>query len=125
MKDIRLNDGHDFYFDGRDFALVEKSPAVGQRIKIRLLTILAEFKWNFLIGVDWFGDIFSTTTSYNQKNGILRKVIARTAGVDTLKTFKFGVDRKNRTARLVFVANTIYDDTVSGYISQITETNGG
>lgn len=125
MIDIRLNEGHDFFFDGKDFQLVTKSPAVGQRIKIRLLTILVEYKWNFLIGIDWFGDIFSTTTSYTQKNGTLRKVIGRTAGVDTLKTFKFGVDRQNRTARLVFVANTIYDDTVSGYISQISEQSGG
>lgn len=125
MRDIRLNDGHDFYFNGRDFQLVTKSPAVGQRIKIRLLTVFAEFKWNYLIGVDWFGKIFSTTTTYTEKNGILRKVIARTTGVDTLRTFKFGVDRKNRTARLVFVANTIYDDTVQGYISQISEQSGG
>lgn len=121
MIDLRLNDGHDLNFDGRDFSLVTGSPAVGQRIKIRLLTIAAEYKWNYLIGIDWFGSIFSTSTPYSQKNGILRKTVAKTPGVDQVRSFRFGVDRQNRTARLVFVVNTIYDDVVRGYISQIDE----
>ena len=126
MRDLRLTDSNDLQFDGKDFSMVKESPAVGQRIKIRLLTLLGEFKWNYLVGVDWFGKVFSTTTSYTEKNGILRNVISKTPGVDSISAFTFGVDRKNRTARMMFVARSIYSDiNIKGYLTQIIEEKDG
>lgn len=125
MKDLKLNIGHDLNFDGLDFSWVEESPAVAQRIKIRLLTILAEYKWSYTVGVDWFDEIFSTEVPHTRKNGVIRTTISDTEGVSAIRTFEFGLDRNNKTARVSFVCGTIYEDTVSGYLTQLSTLNGG
>lgn len=118
MKDLALNAGHDLFSDGTDFRIIEKSNVVAQRIKIRLLTVSGEYKWDFLIGVDWYDKIFSVKTSFAQKNSILRSIIANTPGVERLNVFNFGLDRENKTARLVFTASSVYGDVVEGEITQ-------
>ena len=117
MSDLLLDESHDLAFDGVNFYGVTGAAAVAQRIKIRLLTVFGEWKWDSNIGVDWFGTVFATEKTYTQKSGEIRKTISGTRGVRSLDRFEFGVDVKNRTARVRFLASTIYGD-VAGNLSQ-------
>ena len=98
MIDLKLDSSHDLFFDGLDLSLVNEGAEVAQSGKIRLLFILGEWFLDYLLGVDWFDNLFSTETSYEQKAHELRKTIVNTVGVTKLEQFKFGIDFANRGA---------------------------
>lgn len=119
MRDLKLTLEHDLHFNGFDFEFVVDTVCVAQRIKIRLLTIAGEYKWNYLIGVDWFDGVFDTETTITQKNGIIRSTIAKTEGVQSLQEFQLGYDPKNRSAMCDFIALSIYGPPIEGSVLKI------
>jgi hypothetical protein len=108
MIDLKLNSSHDLFFDGTDLVLVKEGFEVAQSAKIRLLFIAGEWFLNYLMGVDWFDNLFSTETSYEQKAHELRKTLINTVGVVKIEQFNFGIDFANRGAQVEFVVLTQY-----------------
>lgn len=106
MIDLKLNAAHDLDFDGIDLSLVSDGAEVAQSSKIRLLFILGEWFLDYVLGVDWFDNLFSTETSYEQKAHELRKTIINTYGVTRIEEFKFGIDFANRGALVEYEALT-------------------
>lgn len=115
MIDLALNNEYDIYTVKGDLALVDKSNQVEQAINIRLLHIAGEWYFNSTTGIDWYDDILSMKTSYEQKISILKDVIMSTPGVMNIESFIFGVDQTIRTAIVTYTVRTS-DGTVSSGI---------
>lgn len=105
MKDLALVTGtHDIYLAGGDWVLVEGEAEVAQSTKIRILFIEAEWLFDYTLGLPWFDFMFTTTTSLEQKEQILKSVIQSTIGISQITDFVFGVDPINKGALVTFSA---------------------
>jgi hypothetical protein len=102
-----------FGLDARgDLTVVENAEAVRSHIAARLRHILGEDYYAQEVGVPWFSGMFSPATSYEQKAGILRSVVAKTPGVTAIINFTFGIDPVDRRAVVEYSARTIYDEVI-------------
>lgn len=105
--DIELTSAHDMKVTD-DFHLIEDRLEVLQSNKIRLLFILAEWVFNFTLGIPWLTDMFDVRIPQIQKRSNLVKTIQGTPGTRALTAFEFNVDNINRGAFVSFEAETIY-----------------
>lgn len=96
-----------------DLAVVENAAAVRSHIAARLRHILGECYYAQSVGVPWFSGMFTPATSYEQKAGILRSVVAKTPGVTAIVNFTFGIDPVDRRAVVEYSARTIFDEPIS------------
>lgn len=108
MIDIKLGPTHDIVIEGGDLQLVSDGKEVAQSIKIRILTIQAEWEFDYTIGLPWFNELFAPITSIDQKKSILRNAIIETTGVTGITDFKLAMDPVAHIAELTFDADTAY-----------------
>lgn len=100
-----------------DLAVVEGAEQLQSHIKARLLHVLGEDFFGVSLGVPWFdGGIFDLGTSYEQKAGILKSVVARTPGVVSVLEFSFGVARRERRALVEYRVRTVYNGIMEGEV---------
>jgi hypothetical protein len=104
--DILLSQSQDLVITNGDLALVTEGLEVTQSAKIRILHILGEWVFDYTLGVDWFGVMFSTSTSTIEKKGEIQKALTGTTGLRRLLSLDFSVDSINRAAQVDFTADT-------------------
>lgn len=114
MKDLKLDENNDVYFNGRSFEWIEGPDQVAQSIKLHLWTIQGEWAYNITIGIPWIEKIFQTDISQSQKEAILRNAIATHKYVNTVDELKFEVNYKLRSAWLEFRVTTYDGVTLFG-----------
>ena len=115
--DMKLDENHDLYFDGRDLGLVKEGSQVAQKAKIKLLFVLSEWIYDITLGVDWWNEMFNTDVPIARKKQTLVDVLASTTGINKILEMKFAVDGENNGALIEFTANTIYSTEVRGALS--------
>jgi hypothetical protein len=104
--DIKLTQAQDISIANGDIELITEGAEVTQSAKIRILHIRGEWVFDYTLGVDWFGIMFSTESSYLQKKAELQRAIAKTPDLRRLLSFDFAVDSIERAAQVDFEADT-------------------
>lgn len=114
--DFNFDNQGNFVNEDGDYTHVEGAAEVAQSANFRLLMIKGESAYDTTLGVDWFGIMFPTDTSTEQKIAEVRGVILGTPGINSLLSFNFAVDQSIRTARVTYEADTVFGTT--GEITQ-------
>lgn len=117
-SDIKLTDTDDVTYVNNDFVLVTDGTEVAQAVKIRVRTILAEWVFDYTLGLDWWGDMTSFKTSIDQKKNLMRSEVLATPGVRAVRNFEIGIDPETFKIEAEFVVETIY-----GSIEQVEVTS--
>ncbi|NIV93786.1 hypothetical protein GWN42_13555 [candidate division KSB1 bacterium] len=105
-KDLKLTQAQDLELENGDLAFIEDGEEVIQAAKIGLLHILGEWVFDYTLGVDWFGIMWSTTTSIAEKRKEIQRVLVNTEGVRRLLRLEFSIDPIERAAFVEFAADT-------------------
>jgi len=98
--DLKIEDG--------DLVIDTETDVIVANTRQRLLTILAEWYYDYTVGVDWFDEMFSTSTSYDQKVAIIKNEILKDPEILSISDFQFAIDPVNHEAEITFNATTIY-----------------
>lgn len=107
-RDIDLDTGGDIKFEDGDLVISTETQTIANNARIRLLTILAEWYFNYTLGLDWFDELFTPATTYDQKVSILKSEILKDPEIVSVQSFQLAIDPVTRSAEISFVANTIY-----------------
>ena len=114
--DFLLDEDHDLFFGGTDFALAKDSTETIQSVKIRILFMKGEWVSAFTMGVAWVEEMFNSNVSYAVKRQRILTTLINTVGLDKVLEFKFDIDLINRGARIEFKATTIFNTTITGVV---------
>lgn len=91
---------------GPGLALVVGGPAVAQRIKIALLTLLGEWPYDVSHGTPWFQAILVKGAPRAAIASHLRRRILSVPGVQRITAFNLAVNDEDRFATVTFAADT-------------------
>ena len=91
---------------GPGIALVVGGPAVAQRVKIALLSLLGEWRYDTTHGTPWFQAILVKGAPRATVATLLRRRILSVPGLGRITTFDLQVNAIERTARLTWGATT-------------------
>jgi hypothetical protein len=98
----------DLVIEENDILIYSDTDVVAMNARTRLLTILAEWYYDYTIGIDWFDQMFSTATSYDQKVAILKAEILKDPEITSITSFTFAIDPVTREGEIEFTADTIF-----------------
>ena len=104
--DIKLSQAQDIVIENGDIALVTEGLEVVQAAKIKILHIFGEWVFDYTLGVDWFGIMFSTDKVITLKKAEIQKALNATVGIRRLLSLDFATDPINRAAQIDFTADT-------------------
>jgi hypothetical protein len=110
--DLKLDSSHDIVVTSGDLELATESTEVAQSCKIRLLLWQGEWILDFTEGVNWIDDIFDVSTSYEQKNSIIKAAILGAEHVESIIEYEFSMDYVNKGAQIDFTATSEFGDVV-------------
>jgi hypothetical protein len=104
MSDITMDlPSHDIQVFGKDLRIIpEKSEAVAQRLKIKLLFFKGEWFLNTEFGVPFYQRIFTKGITKGQVDNIFRNQILDTDGVLSIITFESTFNNSSRAYSLTF-----------------------
>lgn len=85
----------DLLLDGGRLVLLSGSEAVAQRVRVRLLTFLGEWRFDVNRGTPWLEQILGRAPDLSLITSILRQRIAETDGVSEVLSLSLDVDRAN------------------------------
>lgn len=106
--DLELDTNQDLILTNGDLVLISEGEEVAQSFKIRMLHILGEWVFDYTLGVDWLGTMFSTETNKFQKDAVVREALLETQHVRRILQAEFFVDPIERSAQVEFTADTDY-----------------
>lgn len=104
--DLELDSNQDLILTNGDLVLVSEGEEVIQSFKIRMLHILGEWVFDYTLGVDWLGVMFSTGTTKYEKDQVVRTTILETQHVRRVLQQEFFMDPLERSAQVEFTADT-------------------
>jgi len=81
LEEIALDTDHDLLLRGGRLQVLTNAEAVGQRVKVRLLTLLGEWRFDVARGTPWVEQILGRAPDLTLIRSILRRRIAETEGV--------------------------------------------
>lgn len=99
---------HDLKIEDGDLVIDSETNVVVSNLRQRLLTVLPEWFYNYTVGIDWIDDIFTTSTSYDQKVAIIKSEILKDPEILAISDFQFAIDPVARSGEITFNATTIY-----------------
>ena len=110
LHDIYIDPvSHDIDFD--NFRLTESNgEAIAQKIKIRLLTFLKEWRLNKAAGTPWFERILRKGVTEYVADQEIRRRILDTEGVRAIGTFVSELNVSTRAYECRFTAITDFDE---------------
>ena len=117
LIDLKLGDDHEIVVENGDLVLIYDADVVKQSVKIRLLTILAEWVFDPTQGIDWIDDMLGMGLIYEQKIAVLKQIILETVGVRQINSFAFGVDPINKGALVEYAAETVFGNITGTIIA--------
>jgi len=106
--DLLLDQNQDLVVELGDLALVTEGNEVIQSAKIRILHILGEWIFDYTIGVDWFGIMWSTSSSTLQKKTEIQRILVNTENLRRLLRLDFSVDPVEHAAQIDYTADTVF-----------------
>jgi hypothetical protein len=107
-RDIDLTTQGDIKIENGDLVISEETQTIANNVRIRLLTILAEWFYDYTVGLDWFDELFATSTTYDQKVSILKNEILKDPEITSITSFQFAIDPVARSGEVEFTADTIF-----------------
>jgi hypothetical protein len=107
-RDLGFTSAGDLAIVDGDLVIDTETTVIISNARIRLLTILAEWFFDYTVGVDWIDGMFSTSTSYDQKVAISKSAILEDPEILSISDFEFAMDPVNHSAEISFTATTIY-----------------
>jgi hypothetical protein len=109
--DIKLTADRDLDFSTGDLVLINGTDAIVQHMKIRLRFFLSEWFIDRRLGVPYFSKILIKLPNDNVVRSILRNVIAKTPGVESLTSIDFSLDGASRVFTVTFTAQLVTEGT--------------
>ena len=101
--DIELRNGDLYISQSGDITLTD---SITQKIKIKILWILGEWKWNKEEGIDYFGYVLMKNPDIEMIEGIIREKIFEIEEVVDVLEIEVKVDKKNRRGTISYVVST-------------------
>ena len=99
--DLLLDDNHDLVFvNGSTQVTLDRVDVVAQRLKIRLLTFLGEWRFNTAYGVPYFQRIYGFKIRKTDIDTIFQQIILQEPGVRSIVSFESTFE--SRVYNLVF-----------------------
>jgi len=119
LKDMKIDPvTGDLVIENGDIAFVEDGEALLQRIRIKLRTFLREYFLNRAVGLPYLQrddegrQILGKQTDPVDIGDIFQEKIITTNGIKELKSFRFDLDTKTRSATVDFEAESIFGTVV-------------
>lgn len=104
VVDILLDKDGDLYFDENYDIVLNNS--VSQKIRIRLLWFLGEWRWDDEMGLPYFEELFIKEPDLQYFEELITEEIFNVDEVTEVENVEILVDDKTRTASIFFVAIT-------------------
>lgn len=101
--DIELRNGDLYISQSGDITLTD---SIIQKIHIKILWILGEWKWNKEEGIDYFGYVLMKNPDIEMIEGIIREKIFEIEEVVDVLEIEVKVDKKNRRGTISYVVST-------------------
>lgn len=121
--DILLDSNGDLYISPKGD--IELKNSVAQKIRIKLLWFVGEWRWNKDEGMPYRDNLLIKNPDTDYFEGVIREKIFEVSEVTEVRDVSVIYDRKTRTARIRFVAitdlETIKDEIIIGKIAQVSE----
>ena len=114
--DIELRNGDLFISQSGDINLTD---SIKQKIQVKILWILGEWKWNKEEGIDYFDYVLTKNPDIEMIEGIIREKIFEIEDVVDVIDIEITVDAKNRRGSIFYTVSTD-EETIRGEV----EING-
>lgn len=93
--DLLLDDGHDMVFDnGNTPVTSERRDVIGQRLTIRLLTFLGEWRYRTSYGVPYYQRVFGKRQRKSDIDSVFQTEILKEPGVKSIVDFESTLDNR-------------------------------
>lgn len=115
---LALNSENDIFASDGKIKRIYDGGQVVQHVRTRLLHYYGEWFLDTNSGVPYFDQIFTRPADLLAAESIIKGVIIRTPGIDTLDTFELSFDRNTRVLSVSFSATTTDGDAVNATINE-------
>lgn len=116
MRDLKLN-GLDLAIENGDLVIIEGAEEVAQNVGIRLRWVLAEWDFDYSLGVPWKDGMFDVSYPEILKRANILDTIRKTPGVQAVLNLQFFIDSEQRGCLVAYRARTVYGEYVEGEVS--------
>lgn len=113
MSDLALTPLLDLDLSQDRAAIVDGPDAIAQKIGIRLRFFLGEWFLDERVGIPYYQQVLRKNPNLVIVEGLFRRTIASTPGVEEITAFSFTVDAASRTATLEFSARVSSGEIIS------------
>lgn len=111
--DIELRNGDLFISQSGDIMLTD---SIKQKIQVKILWILGEWKWNKEEGIDYFDYVLTKNPDIEMIEGIIREKIFEIEDVVDVIDIEIKIDARNRRVIISYVVATD-EETIRGEVT--------
>lgn len=105
--DILLDDNGDLHLSEKgDISIAD---SVRQQIRIRLLWILNEWKWNKEEGMPYFDTLLTKNPDISLNESLIREKIFEVEDITEVKEIEIKIDNKSRKVVIRYTASTDFE----------------
>lgn len=111
--DIELKNGDLHISQSGDITITD---SIKQKIQVKILWILGEWKWNKEEGIDYFNYVLTKNPDIEIIEGILREKIFEIEDIVDILDIEINIDAKRRSGKVSYVVSTD-EETIRGEVA--------